>query len=370
MSSESPTPPVEPKQQRQFPCKDCGANLQYEPGQTHLKCPYCAAENEIAVADAPIEELDFHAFLADAESSAETISPLMIKCEACGAESSLPPNVTADKCPFCGNPIVAQATTHRMIKPQSLLPFHIKQPQAMDSFRKWVESLWFAPSDLKKFAEAGGIKGVYIPYWTYDSDTTSQYRGERGDDYQDTESYTTTENGQTVTRTRTVTKTRWWPVSGRVSRTFDDVLIPAADTLPPKFMRQLEPWDLQNLVPYTDAFLAGFLAEAYQVGLEAGFGRAKDVMDEYIRQDVRRDIGGDHQRIHSLQTRYDHITFKHILLPLWLSAYRYRDKSYRFLVNARNGTVCGERPYSAIKITLFVLMILIVIGTVIYFFSR
>jgi DNA-directed RNA polymerase subunit RPC12/RpoP len=356
--------------QRQFPCRQCGANLVFEPGQTCLKCPYCQTENEIAIAAAPIEELDFYAALADRSATQLMQETITVKCVTCGAESSLSPDVTSDRCPFCGSAIVAQGTSSKQIKPKSLLPFYVKREQAMESFRQWIRSLWFAPSELIKYAEAGGLKGVYLPYWTYDSEADSYYTGERGDNYTDIETYTAYENGRAVTRTRTVTKIRWRPVSGRVQNSFDDVLVLASHSLPQKYIEELEPWDLQNLMPYGDEFLAGFVAESYQVDLEQGFERAKEIMAGTIEQTIRADIGGDHQRIHSVNTTYREITFKHVLLPVWISAYRYREKVYRFMVNARTGEVCGERPYSAWKITFAVLLGLLLVGIIIWFVNN
>lgn len=367
MSLALPMTPATSTQQRQFPCKQCGANLEFAPGQTVLKCPYCQAENEIAVAQQPIEELDFHSALADSSAADQTVETLTIKCVACGAESSLAPDVTAGKCPFCGAAIVAQAKSSKQIKPRSLLPFRITRDKAMNAFKTWVASLWFAPGDLTRYAEAGGIKGVYVPYWTYDFNTQSDYRGQRGDDYQETESYTEIENGQAVTKTRTVTKTRWWPVSGRVANTFDDVLVIASNSLPETITRKLEPWDLANLLPFSEEYLAGFVAESYQTGLEQGFEKAKTLMADTINTTICRDIGGDHQRIDWVNTGYYDITFKHILLPLWISAYLYRDRTFRFLVNARTGEVTGERPWSVWKIVAVVLSIVVFIAAVVVF---
>jgi hypothetical protein len=109
------------------------------------------------------------------------------------------------------------------------------------------------------------------------------------------------------------------------------------------------------LAPYQDEFLSGFVTEMYQVDLHGGFEQAKEIMAPTIRRSVESDIGGDHQRIFSVETEYAGITFKHILLPLWISAYSLRGKTYRFLVNARTGKVAGERPYSAWKITAAIL---------------
>ena len=116
--------------------------------------------------------------------------------------------------------------------------------------------------------------------------------------------------------------------------------------------------------PYDDAFLSGFQSEAYQVSLSQGFQQAREMMKEPIRSSIERDIGGDHQRIDSVNTRYDDVTFKHILLPTWICAYRYQDRAYRFLVNARTGEVQGERPWSWVKIMLLVLTILAIIAAI------
>jgi hypothetical protein len=202
---------------------------------------------------------------------------------------------------------------------------------------------------------------MYIPYWTYDSKTTSHYSGERGDDYTVSETYRTKDSqGRTVTRTRQVVKTRWSPASGVVWNTFDDVLVLGSTTLPRGKTEGLEPWDLENLTSYRDEYVSGFGAEVYQVDLDAGFNRAKEIMDSTIRSSICADIGGDHQRIHSVKTRHDNITFKHILLPIWISVYRYRNKVYRFVINGRTGEVQGERPWSKVKVFLFALTVIAV----------
>ncbi|HEY7120486.1 MAG TPA: hypothetical protein VH475_28135 [Tepidisphaeraceae bacterium] len=366
-------PPPSPKFQRQFPCSNCGADLVFAPGTNCLKCPYCGAENRLPEASPDaVQEEDFRATLDHLAGEAETTDALTVKCVACGAESQFGSDVVASKCPFCGAAIVATAESKKRIKPKAVLPFHITREQAVNAFRQWTGSLWFAPSELSKAAEQSKMDGVYIPAWTYDSDTDSRYSGQRGDDYWDTETYTTTDaNGNAVIRTRQVRRTRWTWVSGEVTNPFDDILVLASRSLPRKFADALEPWDLKNLVPYRDEYLSGFAAQSYQVDLPQGFDVAKGIMEGYIRQSVCRDIGGDHQRIDSLQTRYDNITFKHTLLPVWISAYRYRERVFQFLVNARTGEVQGERPYSVWKIVLLIFAILlIVVGGILIAHSR
>jgi hypothetical protein len=215
---------------------------------------------------------------------------------------------------------------------------------------------------LKKYAsQPQKLSGMYLPYWTYDADTKSFYTGQKG--IRRTETYTSYENGKSVTKTRTVTD--WYFASGTVFENFDDVLIVASKSLPNKYVDSLEPWDLKNLVPFDEKYLSGFKAESYQLNLEGGFDESKKIMDVKIRVKVKKDIGGDDQRITTLATQHNNVTFKHVLLPIWLSAFKYNDKVYRFMINGRTGEVQGERPYSFWKIFFFVLLILGVIAAII-----
>jgi hypothetical protein len=248
---------------------------------------------------------------------------------------------------------VADTGTHRHIKPRALLPFLLDEAEARAAMTRWLGRLWFAPNGLEEFTRKGRrMQGIYVPYWTYDAPTRSAYRGQRGDAYWTTQRYM--DDGEM--KTRRVQKIRWTSVSGRVARDFDDVLVLASRALPRDYTDALEPWDLDGLVPYRPDYVAGFRAEGYQVGLEEGWGEARRKIDAEIREDVRRDIGGDQQRIVSVDTEIGRVTFKHVLLPIWLAAYRFRGESYRFVVNARTGEVKGERPWSAWKIAVAVLL--------------
>ena len=354
----------------QFPCESCGAVLSYEPGTRQLKCSYCGHENAIPESEQDIEELDFATALRRPDEAADTETTQSVSCQSCGASFTFDANLHSDSCPFCGSTAVAEPQTDTHLRPRSLLPFAIDRKSAKERFREWLSKLWFAPDAVKRYARTeGGFAGMYVPYWTYDSHTTTAYSGQRGINYTVSVPYTTTVNGKTVTRTRMETRTRWYRVSGTVWRTFDDVLVLASDSLPRKYTERLEPWDLASLTTYDEKYLSGFRSETYRVGLEDGFELAKQTMDRTIRRDVRRDIGGDKQRILSLRTRHANVTFKHVLLPIWVAAYRYRDKVYRFVVNGRTGEVQGERPWSWLKIGLAVLGVAAVIGGAAYLFS-
>lgn len=356
---------------RQFPCNSCGANLIFNPGQQKLGCPYCGSENEIAVEDVTIEENDFLAKLEELEtnpSGADTIDITEIKCAACAAEFSINPGETAGECPYCATTFVQQPHVETILKPEALLPFKVTRNEGKDKFGEWVSSLWFAPGKLKEYARTTEkLQGVYLAHWTYDTNTSTDYMGARGEYYWDTEYYTDSEGKR---QSRSVRKTRWYPASGRVHNAFDDILVVANDSLPRKYTEKLEPWDLQELIPYSEEYLSGFRSERYSVGLRQGFGMAQNQVDRVIEETVRRHIGGDTQRIHNRHSNWMDITYKYVLLPVWVSAYRYQDKVYRIVINARTGEVQGERPWSWVKIAMAVLAALIVIGTIVYFVQK
>lgn len=348
-----------------FPCTNCGSALAYAVGTDELECHHCGTRNTILIPDVVIEEIDLPKGLEKLEETrtlghTETI----LKCPNCAAEFDLDTHLHASDCPFCGTTVVTSTGEIHEFSPQALLPFSISEEQAHEAYKKWINGRWFAPSKLKKYArEEYGLNGIYIPYWTYDSDTDTSYSGQRGDVYYVRQNVTVIENGRHVRRSRMVPKIRWTNVQGRTDRHFDDVLIGATRTLPRKITDWLEPWDLENLVPYTEDYLSGFQSEVYQVALDEGFGHAQQIMKQAIRHDVRRSIGGDQQRIQRLHTKHSDTTFKHVLLPLWTAAFSFRGKAYRFVVNGRNGKTRGERPYSIIKITVAGLCAAAVIGT-------
>ncbi len=355
-------------------CKDCGALLKFKPGTNSLVCEYCGAKNEIAQPQAKteIQERSLEDFLAQNAQQEEKIEVTTVKCDGCHAINTFNPKTVSDKCAFCGSPLViTTGSTSRIIKPEYVLPFGIDLNKAKEYFLKWINSLWFAPSNLKSYIEsAGGLNGVYLPFWTYNCTTDSDYTGQRGEDYYLTESYTTTENGQTVTKQRQVTKTRWYPAFGNVSNSFENLLIEASTSLNKKKLRSLEPWDLKNLVSYDDKYLSGFRSESFAVDVKSGYGEAKQRMSPVIESTIRQNIGGDRQMIHSVSTTYHNPTFKHILLPVWVSAYRFNGKVYQFLVNARTGEVQGERPYSVGKIIGAIIFGIAVIVTLYLLFSE
>lgn len=370
--ASSPGLPTDPKNAH-FPCPGCSADMKFDPAAGMMKCPFCGTTAAVpasfsATATAtttalqglrchPLEE-----FLSKAQGAhLAMLSPqaLEVHCAACGSSVTFQPPEVAGSCPFCGSAIVAQPkAADPLLAPDAVLPAKISKQQAQGEVKTWLSSRWFAPNALKTMARQEGINGVYLPFWSYDADTASDYTGERGEHYYENETYTDDKGNRC---TRQVQRTRWYPAAGHVDVSFHDILIAASHSVQEKKLNALEPWGLESLCAYEPGYLAGFKAQHYQVELTDGYEEAKTVMASEIEQAARRDIGGDEQRVTSVETAYSNVGFRHLLLPVWIGAYRFQSKAYQVVVNAATGEVQGERPYSAIKIALLVIAIAIVL---------
>ena len=350
-----------------FPCEQCGAKLKFSASEGELKCEHCSHINSIERSFENIVEKDYYKALETLKNISEkSVEISSVKCQSCAAVFDISEDIHSSTCPYCSSAIVNETALYRPIKPQGILPFKVTKKEARDIFKKWLKDRWFAPNKLKRYgAEDSQLKGIYIPHWTYDSDTFSSYRGRRGDKYYVNETYTQNVNGQNQTKTRQVTKIRWSNVEGTLNRTFDDVLVMASSSL----KHELSNWDLENLVDYNESYLSGYESEVYSIEIDQGLVSAKQFMQNHIRQAIKQQIGGDEQEINSLDSQYSNITFKHILLPVYASAFNFNGKVYSYVVNGRNGDISGNRPYSTIKIALTVIAVAAVVGTGYYFFN-
>ena len=348
-------------------CNGCGALLEFAPGTRNLKCDHCGTCNAIEndQAQQMIESVDYEQFIDSIDQNKKTDDMKVVNCSNCGSQTVLSSFVTSDKCSFCTAPLVLSPQDgQQYLPPHYILPFELNKQQGTDCFQKWLKGLWWAPNDLTKKVNgsSSALQGIYLPHWTYDTDTVTDYNGERGDYYYTTESYTVTVDGKTETRTREVRHTSWSSVSGTVNCSFQDLIVPASKSLPDQTLTKLTPWNFNLLVKFDERYMSGFRSETYQIDPKQGLLRAIEQTENEIRSEIENDIGGDEQAIDNMNTDYLNKAIKYIMLPVWTSAYEYNNKIYQFTVNASTGEVIGQRPISVMKIVLFVLMVLALIA--------
>lgn len=342
----------------QTKCRSCGGFMQYSPQEQNLKCIYCGSISKLEKTPVEIKENSYERW-KDIAAEAECdnyVQTTEIRCRQCGATITMPANTSGAKCSFCGTPLILnEASVKRFWQPDYLIPFKISDKMSRANFGKWIGKKWFAPSNIKKGGlDMDNFQGVYLPYWTYDAHTQTSYIGERG--VHRTEEYA---NDKGEKQRRTVTD--WYPASGSVVMDFDDIMVPAGgkNRLPANILNSLTNWNMVECVPYRKEFLAGFTTEIYERDFRDSLEAAKKQMESSIDNEVRNDIGGDAQRVHTMDTEYSDIMFKLLLLPIWVSAFRYNGKQYQFVVNGSTGEVLGQYPRSTGKIVLVTVLVII-----------
>lgn len=346
-------------------CVNCGAELKYKPGTTAINCEYCGHQETISLDPNGFVELELYPYLQEMGGQKHSEAISMLQCKNCGAEQHVEENYKSLHCVYCSMPLVlADSYTEDWILPGAVLPFQVEKKESFRIFQKWVKSLWWAPDKLKKASlDPQFTKGLYVPYWTFDAQLNANYTGQRGEYYYETQRYRDSDG---KTKTRRVQKTRWFPASGAVSGFVDDTLIQASKQKTGRIPEKIARWNLKKLQPFNNDFLSGFVTEKYTIPLKDGHLHSKEVAKGIANRWCRRDIGGDTQRIQSMDMELNQETFKHILLPIYISAYRYKGKEYQFFINGENGQLSGTRPYSFWKIFLAIIAAIALIVLIAY----
>ena len=340
-------------------CPNCGATVVFDPGTGGMLCEFCGYQTSLPTPEAgtSICELDFESATQTAsfEWGAEKKS---VVCKQCGAETIYDALETAAVCPFCGSTSVMPANTENSMAPGAVVPFAYTKEKAGQNFTKWIGGKLFTPTKAKQSAKPESFQGVYLPYWTYDAQTTSQFSGHAGFDRR-------VKRGDTY-----VTETTWHHVSGVYQEFIDDETVLASKKSSNSLVKTCEPFDFTKLVPYSPQVVAGFIAERYSIGLKEGWGIAQESikrrLNSNIHNYIRRNWHCDRVDSVHFSTLYSNITYKYLLVPVWLSSFKYNDKVYNFVVNGQTGKVGGKAPISALRVFI---AIMIVLAIIILFFS-
>jgi len=323
-----------------FQCQSCGGIMKFHIQNQKFICSSCKEEKDLETLSDTVREYDFNQYLQREKEAVPFEGLAVVCCQNCGLEITLGEQQVAATCPMCASTQIADVKQQAGIAPEGIVPFKIDRHDAQNKFRAWVKSRWFAPGDFKQKYGEGALSGMYLPFWTYDASVLSSYKGEGGKHRKVKD-----EQG----KEKTVTD--WFPVSGVVTSFFDDVQVCASEK--EKNIQGILPYNtIENTKPYSAGYLSGYYAEVYKIKADKAFESAKQYMEEKMRSLAVDKVleEYDESRIHSLDTKYSNITYKHLLLPLWSSAFGYKGRTYNYLVNGETGKVNGQRPYSVAKI--------------------
>lgn len=349
-------------------CPACGARAEWNPARQALVCAYCGTESpaELDRTTGGIREIDLVQTLRELpeELRGWSTDTRSVKCRSCHAVSVFEPGRVGQNCEFCGSPeLVDYDEIKSPIRPQSLLPFRIDEVRVRERVRKWFAGKWLAPSKFSRKAFVDTIRGLYIPYWTFDSQVHCPWTADSGTYYYTTERYTGKDGKP---RTRQVRHVRWRPAAGELEHFFDDEPVPGTQGLPLDLLRRIGPFPTKDLVPYDTAFLSGFVVEHYKVVLIDAARKARESFAEKLRGMCGAQVPGDTYRNLVIDPEYSGETFKHILVPVWILNYGFRRKTYQLLINGYTGKVDGKYPRSGWKLFFLALLAVIIVAVIIW----
>lgn len=353
-----------------FKCPSCGGVMVFDPQAQSLLCEYC--KQQIDMEDTR-QHPTAYGFDRDSELEQQVWGEKShaVKCKNCGAETVFDAYVVADRCPFCGNSNIQEEVITSGITPESVLPFKVTSQAAAALYKKWLGRKWFAPSKLRKGAknQQVSLTGMYVPCWCFDADTSSFYTAMAGEYYYVTVYRTETRNGKTEQVAHQERRTRWYPVSGQYVEDFRNYVVDSSVHIEDNMYARIQPYNLEELTPFKPEYLSGFKAERYSVDLKTGWETAKERLSGFIARGIEQQIHADEISNLRFKTAYSNKKYAHILLPLWFSSFKYKDKHYGYMINGQTGRVDGNCPISPWKVTLLIVGILALLGLGYFFLN-
>lgn len=343
-------------------CPSCGGTMAYDPGKKKLVCEYCGATKDF---EEPVPDIakEINIDLAEDFTNHDWgAEKKKVICQSCGAESIYDALQIADICPYCGSNLVVEAGAADAMAPGGVCGFAVTLKQAGDNFKRWIKHKIFAPKEVRQGSVPESFSGVYLPYWTFDTDTVTNYTARYG-------------------RTRTVmingkahTHVDWYNTGGTYRMSFDDLLITGTERYEQSIMSKIEPFDTASSKVYKPEYIAGFAAERYSVGLNDAWSRGRQkingILEKSIEDFVRKANHADHVNNVKMSTDYSDVKFKYLLLPVWMSSFSYKNKIYNFMVNGQTGKVGGKSPIAVWKVVVTVAVGLIITAIIVYLLTK
>ena len=342
----------------EYSCPNCDGALEFNPDKQELCCKYCGFGMPV---DGKISDEE-HDFLNNIEdNNTWNLESKVVHCDNCGSNTVIDNNEISFSCPFCGSNSVAETNELSGIKPHRVVPFKVSNEFSLECYSKWLKKKFFAPKKVKKEIPSLKLRGVYLPVWTFDTNTISLYKGRLGKHYT-----TTVGSGKNK---RTVTKTRYFYISGTQKVDFDDLIINAGTNISQNEIDQISPFNTNDSYLYEKGYLVGFSAEHYTVKLNTGWENSKLLMKKQIERRILSRYSYDVVSYLNVNTSYNEIKYKYVLIPIWVGTYNYNNKKYRFISNGETGKSSGKYPVSPFRVTLLVLLCIMLLILFVYLFN-
>lgn len=324
----------------QYKCPSCGGALEFDANAQKVKCPYCDTEFEMDAIRALYEEqataqeeMTWEASPGSQWQEGEAEQLCAYVCQSCGGEIMADENTAATSCPYCGNPVVMTGRLSGALRPDLVIPFKLDKQAAEAALANHLKGKILLPKVFKDENRIKEIKGVYVPFWLFDADTDSdiRYRATRVRHWSDS-NYNYTE-------------TRYYSIHRAGQLGFDAVPVDGSDKMPNDLMESVEPYDMAEAVDFESAYLAGFLADKYDISADESRGRANIRIKQSVQEEFARTAQGySTVTPEQVNVRLEKGSVKYALLPVWLLNTQYQGQTYTFAMNGQTGKFVGDLP--------------------------
>lgn len=322
-------------------CPCCGGAVEFDVSSQNLKCPYCDTEFDInALQQAEANEAAVRA--ADSVNwsnqnagwaAGETDGMNVYGCNSCGGEIVADATTGATTCPYCGNQVVVKGQFSGELRPDLVIPFKLDKKAAKEALKKHISTKKFVPKLFKSDNRLEEIKGVYVPHWLFSGDAVANagFKGTKTATWSDSKNR--------------YTKISHYDIYRSGSLRFDDIPVDGSSKMPNDLMESIEPFNLGDAVPFNTAYLAGYLADKYDVSADDSFGRANERVKQSAGDALRNTVDGySTVSLTDINMNIADGNYKYALYPVWILASKWNGKNYTFAMNGQTGKMAGDIP--------------------------
>lgn len=326
---------------QEYKCPCCGGAISFDSTLQKMKCPFCDTEFEVEALkgyDAELQSEQADDMKWDNEAGkdwqeGETDGLRSYVCKSCGGEILGDANTAATSCPFCGNPVVMMGQFTGSLKPDIVIPFKLDKKAAKEGLMKHLTGKRLLPKVFKDQNHIDEIKGIYVPFWLFDTDVDAQVRCR-------------------ATRVRTwsdsdynYTDTSYFMVFRGGSIGFEHVPVDGSLKMADDLMESIEPYDFSDAVDFQTAYLAGYLADKYDVSADESISRA----NERVKHSTEETFAGTVEGYTTVTTENSSVQFhggkvRYALYPVWLLNTTWNGNKYTFAMNGQTGKFVGDLP--------------------------
>jgi len=326
---------------QEYKCPCCGGAIEFNSSIQKLKCPYCETEFELEtlanydkeLSGEDNDEMEWNMESAQEWTEGEEEGMRVYVCKSCGGEIVADENTAASACPYCDNPIVLLKSVAGELKPEYIIPFKLDKKDAKAKFKEHLEGKKLLPKVFKTQNHLEEIKGIYVPYWIFDSkaDAKLRYRASKVRHWSDAKNY--------------YTETSYYSVLREGNIAFANVPVDGSSKIPDDMTESLEPFDSKDAVPFQTAYFAGYMADKYDVDKEKAVTRANDRVKKSTQDSFRSTVKG-YQTVEYEGGNIKLVDGKasYVMYPVWILTTKWKGELYTFAMNGQTGKFVGNLP--------------------------